>query len=83
MESTMLIWLLVGIGFLPWRIKRCWEIKRQGRRWQQWASLEISAVFWRLSIAQRPQGLTWHLSLPLIARCKAAIWSALQTLLKV
>ena len=83
MEITTMGWLIVGMGFVPWRVHwRCTR-KGHGRRGQQWRTLELQALFWQVRVDQGPQRCQWQLTLPLIARCKAAIWSALHTLIKV
>lgn len=82
MEITSVGWILFGIGFVPWRIDQRQASKGKGQRRQKWHWLEIQATFWHLRIEQCPQGLHWQFSLPLIARLKSAIWSALRDLIK-
>ncbi|MFZ4663325.1 MAG: hypothetical protein ACOYNY_40340 [Caldilineaceae bacterium] len=75
MELTTIGWVLVGIGFLPWRIG--WRTQRKSVY-----MVTIQAAFWRLRVEQGNQGRQWQLTLPLVVRLKGAIWSALQTLIK-
>lgn len=81
MEMTTIGWVLFGIGFLPWRIG--WRTLRTSKQRQSVYTLTIQATFWRLQVERGPQGQQWRLTLPLVARLKAAVWSALQTLIKV
>lgn len=80
MEMTIMGWVLLGIGFLPWRIG--WRALRTGKQRQTAYTLTIQAAFWRLQIERGLQGQHWRLTLPLVVRLKAAVWSALQTLIK-
>ena len=80
MEMTTMAWLLFGSGFLPWRIG--WRMVTTGNLRRKRRLLTIQAAFWRLQVVQRVQGRHWRLTLPLIARLKSAIWSALQQLIK-
>ena len=82
MTITTMTWVLLAAGVVPWRVVWNLEKRRQGRRWRQWRSLTVRAVFWQLTVAVRPQGVEWRLTLPLIARCQAAVWAALQSLIK-
>jgi hypothetical protein len=75
MELTTIGWVLVSIGFLPWRIG--WRTQRKSVY-----TVTIQAAFWRLRVEQGNQGRHWQLTLPLLVRLKGAIWSALQTLIK-
>ena len=82
MAITTMGWVLCGLGFVPWRVH--WRSTRKGQgRGQAWRTLELQALFWQVRVVQGPRRCQWQLTLPLIARCKAAIWSALQTLIKV
>lgn len=80
MEMTIMGWVLLGIGFLPWRIG--WCTLRTSKQHQTAYTLTIQAAFWRLHIERGPQRQQWRLTLPLVVRLKAAVWSALQTLIK-
>ncbi len=82
MELTTMGWVLVAVGFVPWRV--VWEARkrRQGRRWQQGRSFTVQAIFWQLMVEQRPQRCRWQLMLPVIKRSKAAVWAMLQDLVK-
>ena len=83
MAMTTMGWVLFGLGFVPWRVH--WQCTRKGhgRQGQMWRTLELQALFWQIEVALGPRRCQWQLTLPLIARCKAAIRSALQTLIKV
>jgi hypothetical protein len=80
MEMTTIGWVLFGIGFLPWRV--AWRSTSKRKQGQHGNSLTIQAAFWRLHVESGSQGRQWRLTLPLVARLKAAVWSALQTLIK-
>lgn len=82
MEITTMGWVLLAAGFVPWRVVWSWHSRRQGQRRLQWHSLTLQAIFWQLTVERRPQSCNWHLTLPLIARSKAAIWAVLQNLIK-
>ncbi len=82
MEISTMGWVLLAVGFVPWRV--VWEAqkRRQGRRRQQWRSFTLQAIFWQLTVEQRPQSCSWQLTLPIITRSKAAVWAVLQDLIK-
>jgi len=80
MEMTTIGWVLLGIGFLPWRV--AWRSTSKRKQVQRGNSLTIQAAFWRLQAERGPQGRQWRLTLPLVARLKTGIWSAFQTLIK-
>ncbi len=82
MNMTLIGWVLFGLGFVPFRIKRTSHSRGKGKHRQSWSELQIQATFWRLSIEHRPQGRSWRLALPLVARLKSAIWAALHDLIK-
>lgn len=70
------------LGFAPWRICVRQVSQRRGKHLQRWCECQIEAAFWQVRVERQPQGLTWQVTLPLIARLKAAIWSALRDLIK-
>jgi|688.fasta_scaffold661603_1 hypothetical protein len=83
MEMITVEWLLFGIGFIPWRVNwQCIPEKNKDNQTQSLYSFTIKAAFWGYRVEWGPQGYHWQLTLPLIASLKAAIWSALQDLVK-
>lgn len=82
MEISTMGWLLLAAGFVPWRVVWTAQKRRQGRRWQQCRSLTLQAIFWQMTVEQRPQSCMWQLTLPIIAHSKAAVWAVLQDLIK-
>ena len=82
MNITIMGWILFGLGFVPFRIKRSWHNKGKSKHAQSWSELQIQATFWCFSLEQRPQGRSWRLSLPLVVRLTSAIWAAMKDLIK-
>ena len=82
MELTMMSWILFGVGFVPWRVGWTAQRRRHGRQWRQGRTLTVEAIFWQLTVQQHSQSSAWELNVPLIARCKSAVWAVLQSLTK-
>ena len=82
MSITMMGWIFLGLGFVPFRISRSERSQKKGKRVQHWCHVQIQAAFWSLQIEQGPQGQRWRLSLPLVVRLKSAIWVAVKDLIR-
>lgn len=80
MEITTMGWVFLTVGFVPWQVVCSWHSRRHGRGRQEWRSFTVQAIFWQLKVEQRPHGIKWQLTLPLIARSKAAVWAVLRAI---
>jgi hypothetical protein len=59
MESTTMGWLLLVVGFVPWRMSQRRVSQHKGKQVQRWNEFQLQATFWQLRIARHPQGCTW------------------------
>ena len=83
MNGEYLVWMLLAIGFVPWRVARYRVQVKVGRRRRRVRRLEITAIFWHVSVVWPYRGgAEWRLRVPLIERVKAAVWAAVQSLVK-
>lgn len=83
MNTEVMMWILVGVGFLPFWINRRVVTVRVGRRRRRLLRLEVRAIFWRLTVERPSRGrVAWRLRVPLIERVQQAVWAAVQGLLR-
>ena len=83
MNGEYLVWMLLAVGFVPWRVARYRVQVKVGRRRRRVRRLAITAIFWRVTVVWLYRGSAeWRLHVPLIERLQAAVWAAVQSLVK-
>lgn len=76
--DPLTLFLLLALGFIPWRVSR----RTLGRRPRLHTRWQFDALFWRLTVT-RTRGrrqADLRLTIPLIQRLAAAVWAALRSL---
>ena len=82
-NTEVMMWILVGMGCLPFWINRRVVVVRVGRKRRRLLRLEVRAIFWRLTVERPPRGrVAWRLRVPLIEHVPQAVWAAVQGLLR-
>ena len=81
MEWTM--WLLLGVGCLPYLVRRQGVVVRRGRRQGTVVRWQVRAIFWRLALERPVRGrATWVVTVPLIEQLRKGVWAALRQVVR-
>lgn len=81
MNVEWMVWVLIGLGCVPWLVQRTVTARRGHRRVD--VVWDVRALFWSLTIRrQRRGGTSWRFTAPLIRRLSDAVWAALRKLIE-
>lgn len=83
MNTEWMMWMLLGVGCLPYLVRRQAVVVRRGRRQGTVVRWQVRAIFWRLTLERPVRGrATWVVTVPLIEHLRKAVWAALRQVVR-
>ena len=83
MNTEWMVWMLLGVGCLPYLVRRQVVVVRRGRRPATVVRWQVRAIFWRLTLERPVRGrATWVVTVPLIEHLRKAVWAALRQVVR-
>ena len=83
MTMELWMWVLIGVGCVPWLVSRRRVSVGRGRRQRWTVKWEVRALFWRLAVERPQRGKAcWRLRIVLFERVQQAVWEAVGRLVR-